>query len=288
MNRQKGCIKKSIGVQTTSLFADPKSLTYLIQGLISRSIAHFFIDERLASISGKTEGICRINSADPRLSSVSLYLEYELGNTYINQPHPLLSGYPLSLKSPFSKYKIVTGLDRSKTKFVDNDNYVIEFVEMSDFTEQEHEQNHLFELIELVKSGLNITEAVTGPTTASQSTKTVMTQTGPYVEDTKALTYITKGIMFKSICEFNWDEKKAFHLGSKKGIIQFVSSDPNLKSDITLTCNYKLSKCLVTLVGGDSGYPIIIDCSYGSVKAILTQDKKNILDHWDYNLTFLS
>ncbi|CAG8766726.1 5913_t:CDS:1, partial [Dentiscutata erythropus] len=213
MNRQKGCIKRSIGVQTTNLLADPKSLTYLVQGLISRSIAHFFINENLISIGGKTEGICRISSADPRLSSVSLYLEYELGNTYIHQPAPLLSGYPLSLKSPFSKYKIVTGLDRSKTKFIDNNNYVIEFVEMIDFTEQEHEQNYLFELNALVKSGLSITEAATGPTTASQSTKTVITQTGSYVEDTKALTYIAKGIMFKSICEFNWDEKKAFHLG---------------------------------------------------------------------------
>ncbi|CAG8804055.1 4723_t:CDS:1 [Cetraspora pellucida] len=290
MNEQKSCNKRSIGVQTTGFFTDQKSFTYLIQGLISRGISHFHMSEKLAFVSGKTEGICRISSADPKLSCVSLYLEYELGKAYVQTPPPSITGYPLFLKSPFSEYKIITGLDESKTKFVDNDNFAIEFVEISDTNEQEHEPSHLFELTELVKSNLNITdlsnEAVARPTSASHSTKTVMTQTKPYVEDTKALTYIAKGIMFQNICSFNWDEKDVFKQGNKKGIIQFVSADQNL-SDMTLTCNYKLSKRLYSFMD-DLGYPIFIDCSHGRVKTVLTQDKKKILDNWDYKLTFLS
>jgi hypothetical protein len=258
--------KKSMGTQTTHVSAVPKSLTYLIQGLISRSIAFFPLDERLAFISGSTEGICKISSVDPRLSSVSLYCEYKLGKTYIYQP-PNFVGYPLVLKSSFSSDgEIVTALDRSKTKLIDNINYVIEFVELPDSEE-------------LVKSSRNISGS-------SMLTKTVATQTEPYVEDTKALTYIAKGIMFKSICWFTWDEEEAFHFGQKKGILRLVSADPKLVG-MTLTCNYQLSKRLCDFQG-DTGYPMIVDCSYGSVKTVLTQDKKKILDNFNYKLTFLS
>ncbi|GBB93026.1 hypothetical protein RclHR1_00210022 [Rhizophagus clarus] len=257
---------KCIGTQTTNISSDPKSLTYLIQGLISRSIAFFPIDERLAFISGTTEGICKISSVDPRLSSVSLYCEYKLGKTYIYQPQNFI-GYPIALMSPFSSLgKIITALDRSKTTFVDNINYVIEFVELPDSAE-------------LIMSSRS---------TSSSSTfsRAIATQTKPYVEDTKALTYIAKGIMFKSICWFTWDEQEAFRFGKSKGILRLVSADPRL-TNMTLTCNYQLSKSLFNFQG-DIGYPMIVNCSYGSVKTVLTQDKMMIMDNHNYNLTFLS
>ncbi|CAG8506474.1 5181_t:CDS:2 [Diversispora eburnea] len=74
------------------------------------------------------KSVCRISSVDPRLSSVSLYCEYELGKAYHQCYSPFFAGYPIVLKSPFRLYetKIITGLDKSKTKFIDNDNYVIE------------------------------------------------------------------------------------------------------------------------------------------------------------------
>ncbi|CAB4418425.1 unnamed protein product [Rhizophagus irregularis] len=257
---------KSLGTQTTNIPADPKSLTYLIQGLISRSIAYFPIDERLAFISGTTEGICKISSVDPRLSSVSLYCEYKLGKTYIYQPQNFI-GYPITLKSPFSSLeKIITALDRSKTKLVDNINYVIEFVELPDCAE-------------VVKSSHNTSASTT-------LTKTVMTQTKSYDEDTKALTYIAKGIMFKSISWFTWNEQEAFRIGKKKGILRLVSADPRL-TGVTLTCNYQLSNALFNFQG-DIGYPMIVDCSYGSIKSVLTRDKKKIMDNHNYKLTFLS
>ncbi|RIA84986.1 hypothetical protein C1645_393631 [Glomus cerebriforme] len=62
----------STSTQTMNL-SDPKSLTYLIQGLISFGLRHFCLDESLIFIGGKTEGVCRISSVVPRLSSVSLY-----------------------------------------------------------------------------------------------------------------------------------------------------------------------------------------------------------------------
>ncbi|RIA94429.1 hypothetical protein C1645_760192 [Glomus cerebriforme] len=270
--------KRSIGTQTTNFSADPKSLTYLIQGLISRSLSYFFLDESLLFINGKTEGVCKISSVDPRLSSVSLYCEYKLGNSYIHKPPPGFSGYPISLKSPFSPDKeIVTGLDWSKSKFIDNPNYVIEFVEM-------------IEVEELVKSSLNISEHSTGEivkqTSASLQTRTVTTQTKPIIDDKKALTYIAKGIMFKSICFFAWDEQEAFNSGKKKGILQLTGSDPRL-ARMTLTCNYKLSNCLISFQG-DLGYPMIVSCSYGSVKTLLKYDRKEIMDNFNYKLTFLS
>ncbi|RIA95222.1 hypothetical protein C1645_734195 [Glomus cerebriforme] len=265
---------RSISTQTINISADPESLTYLIQGLISRSLSHFPLDERLIFISGKTEGVCKISSVDPRLSSVSFFCEYKLGNTYIHQPPPEFSGYPISLKSSFSSIgKIITGLDRSKTKFIDNINYVIEFVEM-------------FEVEEFIKSGLNISNPSTGETSASPQNRAVTIQTEPYIEDKKALTYIAKGIMFKSICWFTWDEHEAFIFGKKEGILQLISADPKL-ARMTLTCNYKLSKRLLNFQG-DIGYPMIVSCSYGSVKTLLTHDRKKIMDNFNYKLTFLS
>ncbi|CAG8561753.1 4953_t:CDS:1, partial [Scutellospora calospora] len=163
--------------------------------------------EQLSFVGGKTKGICKISSADPRLSSVPLYLEYELGNAYTVVCSPSeFKGNPLVLISPFSNhfeyktssYKIITGLDHSKTKFIDNDNYVIEFVKITDLTEQKHEQSHIIGLTELVKSNLNITDNPIETMADTVSTKTVMTQTEPIVEDTKKLTYIAKGIMFKA------------------------------------------------------------------------------------------
>ncbi|CAG8727928.1 19142_t:CDS:2, partial [Rhizophagus irregularis] len=198
--------KKSIGTQTTNFSADQKSLTYLIQGLISRSLSHFPLNEWVF-INNTTKGVCRISSVEPRLSSVSLYCEYELGKVYTHHYSPAFSGYPIALKSPFSpSERIITGLDESKTKFIDNINYVIEFTEMLDF-------------VEPVKSSSNISSS----STAVSSTKTIATQTRPYVEDTKELTYIAKGIMFKSICWFTWDEQEAFRLGKKKGILRLFS-----------------------------------------------------------------
>ncbi|CAB5348570.1 unnamed protein product [Rhizophagus irregularis] len=230
------------------------------------SIAYFPIDERLAFISGTTEGICKISSVDPRLSSVSLYCEYKLGKTYIYQPQNFI-GYPITLKSPFSSLeKIITALDRSKTKLVDNINYVIEFVELPDCAE-------------VVKSSHNTSAS-------TKLTKTVMTQTKSYDEDTKALTYIAKGIMFKSISWFTWNEQEAFRIGKKKGILRLVSADPRL-TGVTLTCNYQLSNALFNFQG-DIGYPMIVDCSYGSIKSVLTRDKKKIMDNHNYKLTFLS
>ncbi|CAB4383983.1 unnamed protein product [Rhizophagus irregularis] len=261
--------KKSIGTQTTNFSADQKSLTYLIQGLISRSLSHFPLNEWVF-INNTTKGVCRISSVEPRLSSVSLYCEYELGKVYTHHYSPAFSGYPIALKSPFSpSERIITGLDESKTKFIDNINYVIEFTEMLDF-------------VEPVKSSSNISSS----STAVSSTKTIATQTRPYVEDTKELTYIAKGIMFKSICWFTWDEQEAFRLGKKKGVLRLVSSDPKL-AGVTLTCNYQLSKFLCSFQG-DIGYPMIVSCSYGSVKTLLTEDKKKIMDNHNYNLTFIS
>ncbi|GBB95877.1 hypothetical protein RclHR1_26350001 [Rhizophagus clarus] len=205
--------KRCIGTQTKTVSSDPKSLTYLIQGLISRSIAHFVLDERMAFVGGVTKG-----------------------------------------------------LDESKTKLIDNVNYVIEFVELPDFAE-------------LVISRQDIPDS-------STLTRTVATQTKPLIEDTKALTYIAKGIMFKSICWFGWDEQKAFCLGKKKGKLRLVSIDPKLAS-VTLTCNYQLSMGLCNF-DGDIGHPMIVSCSYGSVKTLLTQDKKRIMDNLNYNLTILS
>ncbi|RGB22680.1 hypothetical protein C1646_43476 [Rhizophagus diaphanus] len=260
--------KKSVGTQTTNVSDDPKSLTYIIQGLISGSIAYFPLDERVAFKNGTTEGICKISSEDPRLSSVSLYCEYKLGKTYIHQPPPNFSGYPIALKSPFSSIgTIITGLDHSKTKLIDNINYVIEFVELPNFEE-------------LVKSSRNISGS-------STLTRTVATQTKPIVEDTKALTYIAKGIMFKSICWFpSWEEREAFRFGKVKGTLRLVSNNPKLAS-ITLTCNYQLAKSLCCFQG-DIGHPMIVSCSYGSVKTLLTQDKKKIMDNSNFKLTFLS
>ncbi|EXX63633.1 uncharacterized protein OCT59_017660 [Rhizophagus irregularis] len=260
--------KKSVGTQTTNVSDDPKSLTYIIQGLISGSIAYFPLDERVVFKNGTTEGICKISSGDPRLSSVSLYCEYKLGKTYIHQPPPNFSGYPIALKSPFSSIgTIITGLDHSKTKLIDNINYVIEFVEIPGFEE-------------FVKSSRNISSS-------STLTTTVATQTKPIVEDTKALTYIAKGIMFKSICWFpSWDEQEAFRFGKVKGTLRLVSTNPKLAS-ITLTCNYQLAKSLCCFQG-DIGYPMIVSCSYGSVKTLLTQDKKKIMDNSNFRLTFLS
>ncbi|CAG8516968.1 3818_t:CDS:2 [Acaulospora colombiana] len=161
----------STSTQTVNI-SDPKSLTYLIQGLISLGLRHFFLDEDALFVGGKTEGVCRISSADPRLSSVSLYCEYELGTAYYHQLglHQFV-GYPIVLKSPFNLCgtKIVTGLDKSKTKFIDNDNYVIEFDELH--------------------SDPSIGTAA-GQTSAASQIKTVMTQTKSYVEDKETLTYI--------------------------------------------------------------------------------------------------
>ena len=261
----------STSTQTMNL-SDPKSLTYLIQGLISLGLRHFRLDESLLFYGGKTEGVCRISSVDPRLSSVSLYCEYELGKAYHHCYSPEFAGYPIALKSPFSLYetKIITGLDKSKTKFIDNDNYVIEFFEV-------------FELEELIKSSLNISDpsigTTAGQTSAVPQTRTVMTQTKTYIEDKEKLTYIAKGIMFKSICFFSWDEHKVFSFGKKVGILRIESGDPRLKG-MTLTCNYKLAKVLINFQG-DIGYPMIVSCSYGSVKTILKQDKKKILDNND-------
>jgi hypothetical protein len=269
----------STSTQTMNL-SDPKSLTYLIQALISHSIGHFNLDEKFLFIEGKTEGVCRISSVDPRLSSVSLYCEYELGKVYLHSWHsPKFAGYPIALKSSFNLYEtnIITGLDESKTKFIDNDNYVIEFVEM-------------FEREELIKSSLNISDPSIGTTSGQASlapqTRTAMTQTKTYIEDKETLTYIAKGIMFKSICFFSWDEHKVFSFGKKVGILRIESADHRLKG-MTLTCNYKLAKVPISFQG-DIGYPMIVSCSYGSVKTILRQDKKKILDNNEFDLTFRS
>ncbi|CAI2186474.1 5723_t:CDS:1 [Funneliformis geosporum] len=262
--------KKSTSTQTMNISTDQESLTYLIQGLISCSLAHFNLDMNVIFIGGKTEGVCKISSVDLRLSSVSLYCEYELGNFYISQPPPSFSGFPIILKSPFNSIgMIITGLDQSKTKFIDNINYIIEFVEM--FEVEDH--------------SINNSDPST-KTSAAPQTRTVATQTNPCIENKETLTYIAKGIMFKSICFFTWDEYEAFRFGKKEGILRLISSNSKL-TGMTLTCNYTLSKRQLNFQG-DVGYPIIVSCSYGSVKTLLTLDKKMIMDNSNFKLTFIS
>ncbi|CAG8623591.1 14139_t:CDS:2, partial [Acaulospora morrowiae] len=174
----------STNTQTLNI-SHPKSLTYLIQGLISHGIRKFCIDESILFIKGKTEGVCRISSVDPRLSSVSLYCEYELGNDYLHLPD-YFAGYLIALKSPFrlDETKIITRLDESKTKFLDNDNYIIEFDEF-------------------IESSLDISDPSTGTISRQKSaatqTRTVMTQTKTHIEDKKTLTYIAKDPKLKGM-----------------------------------------------------------------------------------------
>ncbi len=149
--------KKSVGIQTTNMFTDPKSLTYLIRGLIFRSLSHFLIDERKAFIgSCETEGECKIINMDSWLSSISLYCEYELEYSYYIEPG--FMGYPIIFKSPYGG--LVTGLDHSKTKFIDNNNYVIEFIYVRKIRRLQFEYADLADTYKVKKAGPTLFKSI--------------------------------------------------------------------------------------------------------------------------------